>query len=230
MPYLHTTAVPRTAHDVAYSVLRGAILGGRLQPGTRLVQDETARALGVSVTPVREALRELHTRGLVRLQPHTGAAVERVTLDGLIEVFELRALLEPMVFRSAAAVISPPASQRLRALAAEITATALDDVARSDVLDAVHAQLLATASPVVANGLRRLLDVSLLGTLAVPDDVRDALRAADATLGLLVGAVARGQEHRAADVATRRIRRQLGVLTAWRDALAPAGPLRALAS
>ena len=57
-------AVPRTVHSYAYDALREKILTGQLQPGTQLVQGNLAKELGVSDTPVREALRDLATEGL----------------------------------------------------------------------------------------------------------------------------------------------------------------------
>ena len=69
----------QTAHEFVRSVLRRAILSGELAGGTRLVQAELAAVLEVSTTPVREALRELASEGLVRFDPHRGAVVQELS-------------------------------------------------------------------------------------------------------------------------------------------------------
>jgi len=76
--------------------LRQAILLGQLPGGTRLVQSELAEAFRVSVTPIREALRELSSQGLIELDAFKGATVRRPTLQELEEIYELRSALIPL--------------------------------------------------------------------------------------------------------------------------------------
>jgi DNA-binding GntR family transcriptional regulator len=83
----------RTAHRTVTDRLREAILSGELPGGTRLVQSELAASLAVSVTPVREALRDLVGEGLVEFDPYRGATVHEPTLEELEEIYELRSLL-----------------------------------------------------------------------------------------------------------------------------------------
>lgn len=89
----------RTAHRDVTERLREAILTGVLQTGTRLVQADLAASLQVSVTPVREALRDLESQGLVDADPFRGASVHQVSLDELAEINELRRLLIPTAVR-----------------------------------------------------------------------------------------------------------------------------------
>lgn len=89
----------KTAHEYVRDALRGRILRGDLQGGERLVQTEIARTLGVSTTPVREALRDLATEGLVRLDAHRGGIVNKLTFEDLLEIHELCRLLEPEAMR-----------------------------------------------------------------------------------------------------------------------------------
>lgn len=96
----------RTAHQFVKDTLRRGILDGSLAGGTRLVQAEVAARLGVSTTPVREALRDLATEGFVRLDAHRGAVVHEVTSEELAELYDLRRLLEPEAVRRAAANLS----------------------------------------------------------------------------------------------------------------------------
>ena len=92
----------RTAHEYVRDSIRLGILRGSVAPGTRLVQADIARELGVSTTPVREALRDLATEGLIDLDPHRGALVSRFDAEELLEIHGLAKLLEPEAMRLAA--------------------------------------------------------------------------------------------------------------------------------
>jgi len=94
----------RTAHEYVRDALRRAILRGTTPAGTRLVQADIARELGVSTTPVREALRDLATEGLIDLDAHRGAVVRRLRYEDLVEIHELMRLLDPEAMRRAAEV------------------------------------------------------------------------------------------------------------------------------
>ncbi|MGJ9412698.1 GntR family transcriptional regulator [Aeromicrobium sp. CF4.19] len=87
----------RTAHEYVRKELRAAILDGELPGGTRLLQSEIGERLGVSTTPVREALRDLVTEGLVFFDAHRGAVVRALQLDEVREIYELRMTLEPLL-------------------------------------------------------------------------------------------------------------------------------------
>ena len=96
----------RSASAAVSEVIREAILDGRLAPGQRLKEEELARELGVSRTPVREALLLLQTDGLVELAPRRGATVRSYAVDDLDDVYQLRAVLEGYAARRAATRIS----------------------------------------------------------------------------------------------------------------------------
>jgi DNA-binding GntR family transcriptional regulator len=98
--------IPRTTHATVTEHLRQAILLGRLPGGTRLVQAELAETLNVSVTPIREALRELSTQGLIELDAFKGAIVRIPTLAELEEVYEMRSILIPLSIKKGMAQIS----------------------------------------------------------------------------------------------------------------------------
>ena len=91
----------RTAHEAVRDSLRQAILRGELQGGTRLVQSELAESLGVSTTPLREAMRDLAAEGLIEFDRYRGAVVHSPTLDEVRDVYELCLLLEPVAVRKA---------------------------------------------------------------------------------------------------------------------------------
>jgi DNA-binding GntR family transcriptional regulator len=86
-------------------VLRQAILDGYFEPGERLVQEAIAEDLGVSRTPLREAITALESEGLLQSKPHRGVFVAKVSKKDIREVFALRALLEAEVARQAASTI-----------------------------------------------------------------------------------------------------------------------------
>jgi DNA-binding GntR family transcriptional regulator len=103
----------RSASAVAADVIRAAILDGRLEPGRRLKEEELARELGISRTPVREALLVLLTEGLLDSAPNRGAAVRSYAAEDLDDLYQLRAVLEGFAARRAAARVSADAVARL---------------------------------------------------------------------------------------------------------------------
>ena len=84
-----------TTSDLVVDAIREAILGGRLAPGETLVERRLADLLGVSKTPVREALIALAANGLVTVTPNRGAVVRAVDADDVRKAYEVRLLLEP---------------------------------------------------------------------------------------------------------------------------------------
>jgi DNA-binding GntR family transcriptional regulator len=84
----------RSASAAASGVIREAIIDGRLAPGQRLKEEELARELGMSRTPVREALLVLQSEGLVESIPRRGATVRSYAADDLDDMYQLRAVLE----------------------------------------------------------------------------------------------------------------------------------------
>lgn len=86
--------VHRTKADAAYDELRSLIISGRLRPSEALKQEELAAALGVSTTPLREAIRRLESDGLVITAANRGVFVAPLDLDHIAELFETRVGLE----------------------------------------------------------------------------------------------------------------------------------------
>lgn len=80
--------------DIVFENLREAILNGNLTPGQRLMEVQLAETLGVSRTPVREAIRKLELEGLVVMIPRKGAYVADMSIKDIVEVLEIRANLE----------------------------------------------------------------------------------------------------------------------------------------
>lgn len=96
----------QTAHVYVRETIRSAILNGQLAGGTRLVQSDLATQLDVSTTPVREALRDLASEGLIRIDPHHGGVVAELDEDDLREVYQIRQRIEPLALEVAMPLIT----------------------------------------------------------------------------------------------------------------------------
>jgi len=92
---------PRTKKDYALELIRELIVAGELLPGERLQQGELAARLNISLTPLREALRQLEAEGLVAASAHRGVRVAEADPNHLREVHIVRRLLEPDAARRA---------------------------------------------------------------------------------------------------------------------------------
>jgi DNA-binding GntR family transcriptional regulator len=95
-----------TKEELVARHIREGIVAGRLAPGQRLLQNQLADELGVSQTPVREALRGLVTEGWLVRESHIGVSVAEINPDGVDEIYRLRALLEGDLAAEAAARVS----------------------------------------------------------------------------------------------------------------------------
>ena len=118
MPLLTPAAGARhqTKQEFVYQTLRRAILACELQPGERLVIDDLATRLGVSIIPVREALQTLQSEGLVVSVPHVGAQVAMISRESIVDVFTVLEGLELMATRLVAQEGAPEAIQTLTRL------------------------------------------------------------------------------------------------------------------
>ena len=99
--------------DVVFNTLRQAILKGELKPGERLMEIALAERLGVSRTPIREAMRKLELEGLVVMIPRRGAQVANITEKDLNDVLEVRIALENVAIEKACARMSEEEMSRL---------------------------------------------------------------------------------------------------------------------
>lgn len=104
--------------DVVFNTLRKAILRGELKPGERLMEIQLANKLGVSRTPIREAIRKLELEGLVLMIPRKGAEVAQITEKNMQDVLEVRKALEELSVQLACERITPEQVEEMK-LAAE---------------------------------------------------------------------------------------------------------------
>jgi DNA-binding GntR family transcriptional regulator len=112
----------RTMQEIAYDEIRDGILTGRHGPGHRLIADELAKELGVSRMPVREALHRLEAAGLVAITPHRGAVVSELSETECVEIYHIRAVLDGLATRLAAANLSPADHAQLATLLEDMEA------------------------------------------------------------------------------------------------------------
>lgn len=109
--------------DVVFNTLRQAILKGELKPGERLMEIALAEKLGVSRTPIREAMRKLELEGLVVMIPRRGAQVANITEKDLNDVLEVRIALENVAIEKACTRMSEEDMGRLWLAAKEFERT-----------------------------------------------------------------------------------------------------------
>jgi DNA-binding GntR family transcriptional regulator len=108
IPYANLT-------DQVYQAIKHRILSNELEVGSRLRDEELATQLGVSRTPVREAILRLSGEGLVEIIPRSGTRVRHFTEEDIEEIFDLRIALEALAIRKAAVRLEPAQVQQLRA-------------------------------------------------------------------------------------------------------------------
>ena len=104
----------RTMAEAALERLREAIIMGELMPGAPLRLEDLARQLGMSISPIREAVRQLEALGLAEHMPHHGAKVMALDVEELRELFAIRLALEGMAVRRAAELLEPADEERAR--------------------------------------------------------------------------------------------------------------------
>lgn len=108
-PPKHTTPV----RERVYEYLKTAILSGHLNPGEKLTEEHLAKTLGVSRTPVREALHKLESEGLIKIRKKRGFIVSRDSKEEVEELFELRSILEGYTLRVISESISEETLRQL---------------------------------------------------------------------------------------------------------------------
>ena len=105
--------------DVVFNTLRRAILTGTLKPGERLMEVHLANKLGVSRTPIREAIRKLELEGLVVMVPRKGAEVAKISEKSLKDVLEVRRALDELIAQLACSRITKDQLSELKEAADE---------------------------------------------------------------------------------------------------------------
>ena len=92
----------RPLRELVYEELRNLILSGEIKPGTRMMEIELADSMGVSRTPIREAIRKLEKEGLVTIEPRKGAYVSTISMNDIVNILQIRGTLEGLAATLAA--------------------------------------------------------------------------------------------------------------------------------
>ncbi len=152
----------QTARQYVLATLRAEILKGFHKVGTHLRQEEVAKRLQVSTTPVREAFRDLLAEGLVSIGPHKGVVTRALSVSDVREIYDLRIVLEPMLAGRAAPSITAAQLDGARAEHERMCGT-LDPESWATVNEAFHGHLVASQ-----DGTRLFDIVSNLARIAHP--------------------------------------------------------------
>ena len=150
---------PSTTAQYALDRLRRSIVARELSPGQHIVQEEVAERLGVSIAPVREALRVLEQEGQVTYRPRRGYFVTKLRAEDLVEIYELRQVLEERAARRALPTLDEDALERITMAAKDCVdaAEAGDVAAELEANRRFHFGLLEAPEQVHTMKLIRLL-------------------------------------------------------------------------
>jgi DNA-binding GntR family transcriptional regulator len=167
-----------TAATFAYETLREWIVSQRVPPGERLELEDLALRLGVSTTPIRQAMQRLESEGLVVSQPHRGTVVRELTADEVEEVYELRRRLEGWAVELACERLDEGDRREIADLVARLDAAGPEDYL--DLNRALHFRIFEAArQPLLQRFLTVLWDLSELcrnRLLAQPEQVERSRR------------------------------------------------------
>jgi DNA-binding GntR family transcriptional regulator len=167
--------------ELVFESLREAIIAGQLKPGERMMEIQLAEEMGVSRTPIREAIRKLELEGLVVMVPRKGAYVAGLSLKDVAEVFEIRRALEGLASELAADRITEAELENLERylvkIAEEIEVGDLNKVVDTDtdfhtlLYQASRNQRLS----LIISNLREQIQRFRATSLAIPGRMKEAL-------------------------------------------------------
>lgn len=104
----------RPLREMVYEELKMQILTGAIVPGTRMMEVDLAEEMGVSRTPIREAIRKLEKEGLVTIEPRRGAYASQISTDDMVEILEVRQNMEGLAAFFAASRMQPEQMNELK--------------------------------------------------------------------------------------------------------------------
>lgn len=171
---LSDDAPDQSQGHVAYDKLHSAIRAGVYAPGDRLRETEVAERLALSRTPVREALRKLEADGIIEHRPRLGAVIRTLSHGEVVELYEMRVVLERTAAEMAAKHASEAEVDELEALNGEIAGAAADPHLAAAINQQFHRCIyLATRNRFLLESARALNNaLMLLGPTTMADEAR----------------------------------------------------------
>jgi DNA-binding GntR family transcriptional regulator len=167
--------------ELVLDAIREAIINGTLKPRERLMEIQLAEELGVSRTPIREALRKLELEGFIVMVPRKGAYVADISIKDIADVFEIRAALEALAAGLAAERITDEELEEMERLVAEkaeaITEHDMDRLIRVDTLfhEAIYKASRNQRLTNIINNLREQIQRYRTTSLAYPGRMKRSL-------------------------------------------------------
>jgi len=167
--------------ELVLDAIRDAIINGSLQPRERLMEIQMAEELGVSRTPIREALRKLELEGFIVMVPRKGAYVADLSFKDIADVFEIRAALEGLAAGLAAERITEEELEEMeRLLVEKMEAIANYDIPRLVEVDTLFHELMYKASRnerlgAIISNLREQIQRLRKTSLSYPGRMKDSL-------------------------------------------------------
>ncbi len=164
----------RPLRELVLDAIRSAIMNGTLQPRERLMEIQLAEELGVSRTPIREALRKLELEGFIVMVPRKGAYVSDLSFKDIADVFEIRAALEGLAAGLAAERITEDELERMERLLVEKQEAILqDDIDKLVEVDTKFHELMYQSSrnvrlSTIISNLREQIQRFRLTSLSYP--------------------------------------------------------------
>ena len=138
--------------EMVYEELKMQILTGAIIPGTRMMEVELAEEMGVSRTPIREAIRKLEKEGLVTIEPRRGAYASMISTEDMVEILEVRQDLEGLAAFFAAERMQPAQLDELKEVSSNyneaVTRGSMEDMIKYDtrfhriIVDSCHNKIL----------------------------------------------------------------------------------------
>jgi len=146
----------RPLREIVYEQLKRQILIGKITPGTRMMEVELAEEMGVSRTPVREAIRKLEKEGLVTIEPRRGAYASDISVKDMVDTMEVREHLEALAAFLAAQTMDAQQIEELE----QITNGYTEAIQNSDTEKMIHYDELFHKKIVYASGNKTLIQIS----------------------------------------------------------------------
>lgn len=194
-----------SSHVDAYERLLSAIDSGDLPPGSRLLESQLAERMGISRTPVREALRRLEAQGLVTHEPHRGVVVAELDYDQLGELYAVREVLEGTAARLAARHASPEEIDVLREMAESHAALVDDAQGLAEANKRFHRQINRACHNRYLNSMLENMRVNLALLSGTTFTLPERRRATVTEHREIVDAIAAGDEALAERLARQHI-------------------------